>query len=177
MPKVSPLKLIDEAIVPAFLVFGAKLFGLFLAGSLFNLTWQPELATSKLPNLFMSFVIPSEGRLANDLATFCTSVVIALGFGWVLFRSHYLNLTQLHPFAIKKHVSSGREHLLVDTYEIYHQAAIWLALNWLIFLLSCLDFIAGNLSPLVFALALSITLTLFLALLVNVNRELSSAKE
>lgn len=152
------------------------MFGLFSASLIFGLEWQAQTSLSYSSTLWVGFGGKEPTLLANDVATLFMFVVISAGFGWVLYRAHYLNISHLHPSQVKKHLLAKNEALLVDTYEIYHQAAVWLSLNWLAFLTASLDFFAGNLSLFVFALSIGVTLTLLFSLATNVSKELKLAR-
>jgi hypothetical protein len=175
MPRVSLFKLLDEAIIPASCVFGGKLFGLFLASLVFDLAWQPAKDFYS-PTLFLDFSTPQGALLANDIATLLMFVALSLGFGWVVYRAHYFNLSHLHPHQAKKHLASQNETFLTDSREIYHQAVVWAALNWLVFLGAYLDFLTGNLSALVFSLGLVVSGTMLVSLAKNVKHEVKLSR-
>ncbi len=173
MPKASPLKLIDEAVLPAFLIFGAKIGGLLLANIVFNLNWEPSFTQFSLSTPFVRYLDPNSAQLARDVGTIAMFACIAVGFGWVVYRANKLNLSHLHPNIVKNFFLFGKDKLLVDSFEIYHQTASWLALTWLVFIQSCLEVLSSNISLAVFSFGASVVLTLNLLLFLDLQREAS----
>ena len=171
MTKVSFLKLIDEAILPVFLIFTSKIAGLLLANIFFSLNWQLSFTHFLLSTPFIRYSDLASSKLASDMGTVLMFICIAVGFGWAVFRSHELHLEHLHPNIVKRLFSHGKEALLVDSFEIYHQEAVWLALTWFVFIQSWLEVLAGNISLSVFSLGASIVLGLNLALFISLRRE------
>jgi hypothetical protein len=129
----SLLKLIDEAIIPALLVFGAKLLGLVLANVVFRLDWTPAPYASFLP--LMSYDSAASYFLANTLSNVIVLAVILAGFIWVLVRAHSFHSTHISPRLSVSLVSMQMTGLVADSWEIYHQAVIWLSYLWLSLLL------------------------------------------
>jgi len=178
MPKVFPLKLLDETILPVFLIFGAKIGGLLLANIVFNLNWEPSFTQFSLSTPFVRYLDPNSAQLARDVGTIAMFAAIAVGFGWVVFRAHELHLAYLHPSIIKKLFLAGKDKLLVDSFEIYHQAASWLALTWFVFIQSWLEVLSSNVSLAAFSFGASVVLTLNILLFLDLQREaLGSGKK
>jgi hypothetical protein len=53
------------------------------------------------------------------------------GFSVVLFRAHYLHASHVHPMVVAKLTRLKMENLIATTFEIYHQALVWLAFLWI----------------------------------------------
>lgn len=127
----SIVKLIDEAIFPALVLIIAKMLGLYLAGLIFNLSFEiksqgflgilPAVSFSSLDNY-----ITAENY--SNLAMFALA---ALGSIYVLVRAHFFHASHIHPKLQAKLVRLNLESLIAPSYHLYHQAAIWLIFLWL----------------------------------------------
>lgn len=122
----SLLKLIDEAIIPALLVFGAKLVGLVMANTYYNLSWDTQ-------GLFplISYRSSEAYAMANGFSNVVVFVVILTGFLTVLVRAHAFHATHISPRLSVSLVRMEMTGIVANSWEIYHQAVIWLALLWL----------------------------------------------
>jgi hypothetical protein len=137
----SILQLIDEAIIPALLVFGAKLVGLVLANSYYGLSWDVAHSGNILP--LLSYRSPEAFALANSFSNVLTYAVILIGFLWVLIRAHAFHASHISPKMSVSLVSMEMTGLVVNSWEIYHQAIVWLAYLWLALLLFSVQAMMG----------------------------------
>lgn len=133
MVKFSILKLIDEAVLPAFLVVVTKVVTFFIL----MITLGEKLS---FPNDLLSplQVVPTwlsspNLILANSVGNLFTMLLIVLCFGWVVIKAHHFHASHISPRFHAKLVRNGWEHLVEESFEIYHQAVVWLSLTWLFF--------------------------------------------
>lgn len=131
MFRFSFLKLIDDAILPAFLVVGTKVISfLLLALTLgLSLDWPADLysfttlSTKYLENTSIFIQVSS-------ISSLFTLLTILFGFGWVVIKAHHFHASHLHPKWQQLFSRSGWEHLIQDSQEIYHQSIVWFTLSW-----------------------------------------------
>lgn len=136
----SLLKLIDEAIVPGLLVFAAKLLGLVAVNAWLNLSWDPT-GNSLFP--LFSYRSPEAFALANSWSNLAVLAVILIGLVTVLVRAHIFHTTHISPRLSVSLVRRQLTGLAVNSWEIYHQAVVWLAYLWLALVLFALQAIYG----------------------------------
>lgn len=152
------VKLIDEAILPAFLIFSVKIISLLGLIKLFNLNFSLNTQTL-LP--FLSFESQKDLVFVNSYSNFLMFLAVVIGLLVVLARAHFTHDTHIHPELTLKLFTLNLEGLMVSSFEIYHQAVVWLLFLWFSILIFVLQALAG-ISPAilaVFALSLGIILT------------------
>lgn len=124
----SLVKLIDEAIVPALLVFAAKLLGLVGVNIWLNLSW--DATGSTLLPLF-SYRSPEAFVIANSWSNVVVMVVIVAGLLSVLIRAHVFHTSHISPHLSASLIRHQLTSLATNSWDVYHQAIIWLAYLWL----------------------------------------------
>ena len=171
----SLLKLIDEAIIPALLVFGSKLVGLVVANYWYDLSWQAPSGHSLFP--LMRYGSPEAFNLANNFSNAVMLAVVFVGFVWVLIRAHTFHESHVSPRLSIKLVNLEMTGLVVNSWEIYHQAVVWLAYVWLTLLLLAGEALLGA-GPWWLVLLGGMVAVLFSWLfVVDVEREVEIRKE
>lgn len=127
----SLTKLVDEAIIPALLLIIAKLVGLFLASFLLNLKFEVE-------NQSFLGIFPSIGYgdinayiLAENYSNLAMFIVAVLGTLYILIKAHFLHDSHVKPKLQLTLAKKNLEWLITSSYNLYHQALIWLIFLWL----------------------------------------------
>lgn len=123
-------KLLDEAILPAVMIIAGKVIGLFLANSLNSLPYSLQSGGSILPWTVV-YNSPAEAATANTISNLFMYLVVLAGFSVVLFRAHYLHSSHIPPKLSGRLVRLKLENFIADTFEIYHQALVWLSFLWI----------------------------------------------
>lgn len=123
-------KLLDEAIVPAVFIIAGKVFGLVLVNILNSLPYTIQTSGSILPWTVI-YNSTTEANAANTFSNFVMYLVVLAGFSFVLFRAHFLHDTHITPHLSRRLVRMKLENLIQDSFEIYHQALVWLSFLWL----------------------------------------------
>jgi hypothetical protein len=136
----SLIKLIDEAIIPGLLVFAAKLLGLVAVNAWLNLSWDPEFG-SLLP--LFSYRSPEAFTIANSWSNVAVLAVIVIGLLTVLIRAHVFHTSHISPWLSVTLIRRQLTALAASSWDVYHQAVIWLAYLWLALLLFSLQAIYG----------------------------------
>lgn len=136
----SLIKLIDEAIIPALLVFAAKLLGLAGVNAWLNLSWDPSYG-SVLP--LFSYRSPEAFEIANSWSNLIVLVVIIVGLLAVLLRAHVFHTSHISPWLSVTLIRRKMTALAASSWDVYHQAVVWLAYLWLALMLFALQAVYG----------------------------------
>src|SRR2546429_3978903 len=155
----SLIKVLDEAIVPAVILIAAKVLGLALANLLGGYAYTIQSGYSILPWTVV-YSSSAEALSANDYSNIFMFVVVLTGFSWVLIKAHFLHDTHLPPRFAGKLAKLRLLHFVQTTFEIYHQAVVWLSFLWLTTLVIFIyPFVGGSTALFLVALALSAAAT------------------
>lgn len=138
--KIHLLKLFDVSILPAILAVCAKLFGVFIASFLFDITWS-ALGSSFFPSVRYPDTVTL--MYANSFSQICMGLVLVLGSGVILMLAHHFHETHIHPRRAAKLESNGLAFFIVSSFDIYHRALIWLSLLWMVALVSLYEAYLG----------------------------------
>jgi hypothetical protein len=169
----SLLQLLDEAIIPALVVFSAKLIGLVLANYYYHLSW--DVSGRAIP--FISYRSPEAFATANGFSNAIVLGIILIGFMSVLIRAHAFHASHISPKLSVTLVSMEMTGLVASTWELYHQAIVWLCYLWLCLLLVGLQASMGT-SPVWLVVLGGVIGALFTWFFVaDVEREVEIVKE
>jgi len=123
------LRLISEAVVPAFLLLASKVGSLFLFNYLFKIPWDFGFAESSIiPTLAYSSI--SDAALAHSASNLLMFGVVFLGCGWVVVKAVHFHQTHISPKRSAKLAEINLLKLLTSSYDLYHQAAVWFIFLW-----------------------------------------------
>ncbi len=135
----SLLKIIDEAIIPGLLILAAKVIGLVAANYWYNLSWDGT--TSVFP--LLQYRSEQAFFIANTVSNLFVLAVILVGFLVMLIKAHTLHGSHISPKLSTKLVQKQLTGLVVSSWELYHQAVVWLAFMWLTLILFCIHALLG----------------------------------
>lgn len=173
----SLIKIIDRAIIPALLVFAAKLVGMVVANYYYNLSYD---GAATIVPLF-EYRSQEAYLMANTFSNLLVLAVIVIGFALMLIRAHLLHGSHISPKLSATLMQKQLTGLIVGSWELYHQAVIWMAFLWLSIILFALQALAGvapwwlPLSSLAMALVLTWILIADVEKEINLRHELESA--
>ena len=127
----SLVKLIDEAIIPAVILIVGKMLGLLAA--IFFLRLPFTIANGEILKILPSvhFANLADYTIAENYSNLAMFTVAAFGTILVLVRAHFFHQSHIHPRLHAKLAYLNLESLVVPSYHLYHQAAIWLIFLWL----------------------------------------------
>lgn len=127
----SLVKLIDEAIIPAVILIAGKMLGLLAA--IFFLRLPFTIANGEILKILPSvhFANLTDYTIAENYSNLAMFTFAAAGTALVLIRAHFFHESHIHPKLHAKLASLNLESLIVPSYHLYHQAAIWLIFLWL----------------------------------------------
>lgn len=163
------LKLLDEAILPAVLVFCAKVGGLILLARAFNVSFTLESNRLVFGNL-------TGLVLANNLSNLFLLLVLLLGTGWVLLRLHFFHDSHLSPHLLPKILEHDLEFTISTSFNLFHQAFVWLSLGALVVFSLTFQTLVGLTSPIIVAIGLVQGIFLAVLVLVDFEREVKIEK-
>ena len=171
MPSKIILRLIKEALLPAFLILGSKLLCIVIIVGLFSVSWQVE-STSFIPRL----VFPDADYtiFINSYSNLGVFLVVLVGLVWVLTKAYHFHDTHVSPAFVLQLLSWNLSWLLTDSHEVYHKGVTWVSYLWLVALYIGIQTVMGvnYLWVLVFVLIASIMVTWYF--IADVERELTS---
>lgn len=156
------LKLIDEAILPAVILVAAKIFGVAALTSRWGLDFTLNLKNLEGPN----------AHLVNTYSNLFSYGAVALGLGLILARAYLFHSSHISPQITLRLSSLNFTTIISTTYELFHQAAVWLSYLWLLSFLFLLQSY-WKLIPTNIALGVSVVTLVFTCLFVwDVDREI-----
>lgn len=137
------LKLLDESIVPAVLLFATKLAGLILVARFLGVPLT-------ISNKVLYFSHYQDLVLANNISNILVGFVVALGTSVVLARLYYFHDSHIHPFFLTKLLESDLEFVVSTSFELFHQATVWLSLGFFTVASFFVQTVFGLTSPFIF---------------------------
>jgi len=162
MVKFSFLKLLDETILPLLLLAGSRFLGVFLAALIFPVGFSfgnnPDLPS--LP--FIRFEGSGDLYLANSVSWGLVGLVLAISFGYVLFRILNFHGDRVHPKESSRLHNRNLEFLVIDSHEAFHQGISWVLAGLLSTCLVAGDFLSGQLSAAAFGFVFGVNAFLVL---------------
>lgn len=129
------VRLIDEAIVPALILVGAKIFGVLFISWVKGLTYEVTFRIPFLPLPTLSFYSYQDYVTANSYSTLFMLLAVSLGLLQILLRTNILHETHISPKLSAQLARFHLSHLVSTTIDAYHQAFVWFAFAWFVLLL------------------------------------------
>ncbi len=165
MPGISLAKLLDGFILPIFLVIGGKYISALFINLIFSFDWRLSTSSSQVFSLpFVQYSNLENLIVANSASSLFMSLVLAVGFTWVIFRFQHFHENYVTPKIASNLHSQKMEYLIIDEVRSHHQITIWFSLAWFTFLLVLLEFLAGSIA--LFVLITNLTIVLFLSVVI-----------
>jgi len=160
----SLIKLIDEALLPAVLIILAEIVGLTLVNTLYNLSWS-------FTGGGITYATTEELVLANSFSSMVVYAIILVGFSWVVIRAHLTHDTHIHPKVHATLVRLNLTHLIEDTFQIYHEAVVWVSYLWLFSLWFGIQLYLSLIHSIVFVTALILSSLVTWLFITDIERE------
>lgn len=127
--------LIDEAMIPASAMVGAKILGVFLVANLIQAEFNVQFVPKFLFLPTFSFENLSQFLMVNSYSNLAMYLVIAAGGAWLLVQAHFFHASHISPKLHTQLIRLGLEGLIVETFVIYHRVGVWIAFLWLVTIL------------------------------------------
>jgi hypothetical protein len=170
------IRLIDNALVPAFLLFLGKLSGLFIISTF----WNIEIDFAEYSNNFIKlapFVEPSKVVFLSTYSDLIMYLFVAIYFVVVLLKAIFLHDTHISPQLVVKLVERNIYKIIQNTYDLYHNATIALAFMWIASILVWINYLSDINRLWVAIVCTLISVILTSALLQDVYREIEEIKK
>lgn len=165
MDKISALKFIDKAILPAVLLVAGKVLTIFLLALVFSVPWSFNSINGNYGFFFINFANSNDAFFLNNLSDFVMLLTVSVGFLWTIFRGSHFREDRLHPITTARLHKSGREGLIIKQRAALTEGLVWLSLSWVVLFLILNNCLQGYTSQVVFGFAavatLGLTITLF----------------
>src|SRR5690606_31605164 len=114
---------------------------------------------------------------ANTISNVFVLGTILVGFLWVLVRAHMFHGSHISPKLSVSLVQKQLTGLVIHSWELYHQAVIWLAYLWLALILFTIQAIYGVSEWWISITGTILALIFSWLLIMDVEKEISLRKE
>ena len=158
------VKLIDEAIVPALILAGAKVLGVLFVNSLFNLNWS-------ISSWQIIYSSRDDFIMANSYSSLIMYSVIVAGLIYVIIKAFYFHDSHVSPKVSAFLHLHRKDFIIQTTLGIYSKAIIWLSYTWLTTVILAIQFVFGLVFPWVLYLCAFVSIVATLLLLIDIERE------
>ena len=155
------LKLIDTAILPAVAIVTGKLLGMALISSKLGIPFTLNLKS--LP--------PTTSSTLNTYSNIFAYGGVALGVLLIMARSYFFHSSHISPQVTIRLHAINLTSIISTTYELFHQAIIWMSYLWLLTLLFLLQAYWELVSPQMAGAVLGTTVILSFFFIRDVDRE------
>jgi hypothetical protein len=123
------LRLIDEAIVPAFMLLGIKILAVLVIVYMYQIPWEFS-PVSVFPTILFEDI--NATMFVSTYSTLAMYLFAILGLIWVLLRAYYLHDTHISPRTVLQLLSMNASWLISASHDLYHKGLVWLSYVWLI---------------------------------------------
>jgi hypothetical protein len=118
------LKLVDQAIVPALVLFATRIISLFVFASIFN----AEFSVNKYG---VTFVNPGDYIKVNSYSLLTMVVVLVVALLHNLLKAYYFHNTHITPSLTAKLFTMKLSSLIQSSMDLYSEGVIWLSYAYL----------------------------------------------
>jgi len=173
----SLIKLINAALVPAAVMICGKVVGLAITNAIFNLSWNIESDPNNFFSVKIVYNTIHDQMIAASYSNLIMFIAIFIGFLFVLFRALFLHSSHITPRMIARLATNNLLDLIQDSFEIYHNASVWLISTWIALFAIISNVLLGKAYNWTAVLSLAIALIATTALLRDVSHEIKIAKK
>ncbi|MCL5003872.1 MAG: hypothetical protein M1352_01220 [Patescibacteria group bacterium] len=164
------VKLLDETVLPAVLVFCAKVTSLILAARFLGVSLTINRGALVFGNLYGLV-------LANNFSNIFLGLVVLSGAAIVLVRLYFFHSSHLRPAIQVKLLESNLDFIVSTSFDLFHQAAVWLALAFVVTLAFIVQAIFGLTSVFIAVTAILSLTALTVLVILDFEREVRIEKE
>jgi len=163
------LKLVDQAIIPAFLVVATRILSVILISHYFNI----ELLIDKTG---ITFTNPNEYLFVNSYSLLCIIAVIALSLSVTIAMSIKFHHEHIKPSTTAKLFSLKMSSLINNSFEIYTKASILISYLWLLTFTSGIMLYSQLIYNFVFDISVIVTAVFTILLISDVEKKTKVSK-
>lgn len=164
------LRLIDEAIIPAIVIFVAKLFAVVFLIQWLGARWEFN-TLSIFPGI--SFEDTATLNFVNSYSNLFMYIVVVSGFAWVLTKAHHFHDTHISPSFVLQLLSWNLTGIISSTHELFHEGIVWFSYLWLATFLIGFHVLIGSTFLWIFIIALVVSIIMTWFLVSDVEREVA----
>lgn len=162
-------KLIDEAIFPGIVLVLGKLLGVIAVATIISANFKIKSGELFFPSFsFSSF---SDYYTVNSYSNLVMFMVVAVGASLILVRAHFFHASHITPKMHLRLLKLGLQGLIAETYQLYHQAAVWLIFLWLATILVLSQAFFEISAPIIAIVAVLVTLNFSWFLIADIEQE------
>ena len=159
------IKLIDQAILPALVIFVSRILSLFLFASWFDIS----LTVSRAGIVFNS---PRDYVLVNSYSLMFMSGVLCIAILHNLIKAYFFHDTHITPKLTAKLFSMKLSSFIQSSMQLYSEGVIWLLYSLLLTIIAGIMAFFGLCLYWVFFASLLLTIVSGFLLLLDVEKEL-----
>jgi hypothetical protein len=164
------IKLIDQAILPALVIFASRILSLFLFAGLFDIT----LTVDRSGIVFQS---PRDYVLINSYSIMFMSAVLCIAILHNLIKAYYFHDTHITPKLTARLFSMKLSSFIQSSMQLYSEGVIWLSYSFLLTLVAGLMAFFGLCFYWVFFASLLLTVVSTVLFLLDIEKELVVEKK
>lgn len=164
------IRLVDQAIIPAFTLLVARIVSVVALSNLLDL---PYVVTAS------GFVFADQEAYLkiNSYSLLFMLIIVSLGIGYVLFKSFAFHETHITPKMTAKLFSLRLSSLIQTSFDIYSQGMVWISYVYLMFFVITLMSLFGLIYAWVFLVSLVITLLVSAAFILDIEAEIGDSTD
>jgi len=167
----ASLKFLDELVLPLVILLAARYFGFFASIYLRPVQFSFGSRSDLVSAPFLNFDWPGHLVFSNSISWFFVACVLAVFFGFILFRNKYFHADWIHPRVVHRLHNKNLEFLITEQKEAFYQASSWCFLTSILLILVITEFLAGQLAVFTFGVAWAISVSLILVFLLQSARD------
>lgn len=158
------VKLVDRAILPAILLFAAKVVGTFFASSYLGVDSFNGL-------IAFNGLTASQYVFVNSYSTLFVFASIFVGTAFLLFKAHVTHETHISPYISARMASMKLSNMVQKSFDLFSEAGVWLMYSWLLTLVSMTQVALDAMYVWVAFVAFTFSILSSILVIVDVERE------
>ena len=150
-----------DVLLPLVLVLGSKYISVFIINLVLSLEWVFSFSVSQVFTLpFVQYANLADLMLVNSISSTFMIMVLTIGYSVALYRFQYFHENFVEPKVAASLHSKKREYLIFSEVRAHTQITVWFILACSTFLVTLLEFLAGNI--VLFVLSLNFIIVVLL---------------
>lgn len=173
----SLVKIIELSIFPIALLICAKVVGLILVNSAFNLDWHFVTSDTSLYSIRIAYLTQQAKLDAASYSNLFMYMVVFVGFCLTLVQAYFLHESHVSPKTVQRLMDMKFTNVIKDSFEVFHNAFVWLVLIWISALIIIISALSGDTYLWIALLTSVLTIILTALLAKDFEDELKLRKE
>lgn len=172
----SLIKLLDSAIIPALVMVCSKVIGLWIVNQIFNLSFGLIPNPNNLIGISVSYSSQEDLMVSSSYSNLFMYGCLFLSFSFVLVQATFFHDSHITPFTLSKLAANNLLDLIKDSFNLYHEASIWLIFIWSASIIILINSILGSTYSWIAVLSVVGSLIVTVVLVRDVGKEIRVAK-